>query len=155
MDDDAAPKGGRVEEGVYYHGSPYLFETLRAGSYVTPHRRDAKVFAVPWSTDDLALTEEDTDPTRPPTRLSFKEPPPPDHPIHIYEVRARTKPTHTNTGQSSDWNRVTLDDTPVRLIETLPSWHDELLREHAVMSTVMTEIDGKYHPEPPEDNDHD
>jgi hypothetical protein len=108
-----------------YHGSSQRFQVLKAGQYVTPYREDAAVFAVPW--DSRELVDAGRAGGRPPRQLRFREQPPPDHPIYIYEVIADTKLAPTNTGAQYAWNRTTTQEAPARLVETIPSWHQRFL----------------------------
>ena len=121
---------GRVERRYHGSASPNI-TTLRAGSYVTPYAEDAAVFAVPWSSSELTSAGRDAGAGRPPRRLSFKGDPPPDSPVHIYEVVGPTKPAKTNTGKSYPWNRVTTEDLKVRKVETIPSWRARFLSKTA------------------------
>jgi hypothetical protein len=110
---------------VHYHGSRHRFSVLKAENWVTPYKRDALVFAVPWDSRELKYTGGPGG--RPPQMLDFKpnvflE----DHPIYLYEIRGNVVPALTNTGRNYAWNRKVTQDTRVKLIETIPSWKDLL-----------------------------
>lgn len=116
------------DKKVFYHGSPEKFDTLRAGSWVTPHKEDAFIFGVPWSSDDLTNTGDETG--RPPKKLTFKPGrEPEDQPIYLYEINGDVKPAETNTGVKYDWNHQTIKDLPAKIISVLPSWKKELLNK--------------------------
>lgn len=116
-------------KAVYYHGSPHKLTTLRGGSWVTPHKEDAAVFGAPWGSKDLH--HKGGDDGRPPQQLDFKKEPPKDHPVYVYEVSGNVKPALTNTGREYDWNRQLTAETPVKLVEVIPSWHDRFIRKEA------------------------
>jgi len=107
---------------VSYHGSTKRFDTLRAGSWVTPFKADARSFAVPWDSKQLAPYRSINH--RPPKRLKFKSDTalPKDSPIYIYKIKGEVVPAKTNTGKEYSWNRQITQDTPAVLIETHPSW---------------------------------
>lgn len=112
---------------VYYHGSSKKLESIRAGSWVTPHKEDARSFGVPWSSKDLVNSGWADG--RPPQTLEFKPGKEPDDgPVYVYRVDTpEVKNAKTNTGKSYDWNRQVTKDTPVTLVESHPSWKDKLL----------------------------
>lgn len=110
---------------VMYHGSPHKLTHLRAGSWVTPHRADAAVFGVPWGSDELVGGGGKDG--RPPATLRFKGEPPPDHPVYVYRVDADVVPARTNTGVAYDWNHQVPGRTKVELVDTIPSWKEELM----------------------------
>lgn len=107
---------------VLYHGSIKKFDKLRAGSWVTPYKADARSFAVPWDSNQLAEYESINN--RPPKKLKFKSDAavPNDAPIYIYKVKGKTIPARTNTGRKYDWNRQITEDMFVTLVEQHPSW---------------------------------
>lgn len=108
-----------------YHGSPHRLTHLRAGSWVTPYREDAAVFGVPWSSEELASDGPGNG--RPPQQLKFHGEPPPDHPVYVYRVEGAVRPAATNTGADYDWNHQVTKKTRVKLVETIPSWKEELM----------------------------
>lgn len=105
-----------------YHGSPIKFDTLRAGSWVTPYKQDARSFAVPWDSREL-LNSKSID-GRPPKKLKFKSTAkiPEDQPIFLYKIKRHGIPAETNTGKHYSWNRQITEDSPATLIEQHPSW---------------------------------
>ncbi len=116
------------EHGVFYHGSPHKITSLRAGSWVTPHLDDARIFGIPWSSGDLK-PEHINDPTgRPPKELHFNDEiingdySIPDYPLHVYKVHGPVRSALTNTGKSYDWNRQTTEELPIELVEEHKSW---------------------------------
>ncbi len=112
----------------YFHGSPFPLTSLRAGSYVTPFQEDALRFGIPWSSSNLE-NRGGTD-GRPPLNLVFKPgQQPPDAPVYVYEVHGDVKPALTNTGADYDWNHTTVEDSPLTLAETHPSWMYALTAE--------------------------
>jgi len=119
---------------VHYHGSRRKLTTLKPGSYVTPHKADAAVFAVPWSTGELV--DQGRGGGRPPKKLEFKGKPPKDHPIHIYKVTGELEAADTNTGKRYDWNKKTVGKTKLELVKTIPSWQAKLLKIAGVGSKL-------------------
>jgi len=96
--------GAKKATELFFHGSPHKLTSLRANSYVTPHKEDAAIFSVPWGSKDLKDRGSDPD-GRPPLKLSFKGKPPKDHPVYVYAVTGPVKPALTNTGRHYSWNR--------------------------------------------------
>lgn len=114
------------DKKVFYHGSPNKFDTLNAGSWVTPYKEDAFIFGVPWDSNDLSNTGDESG--RPPKKLEFKPgKTPEDGAVFIYEVTGNVEPASTNTGVNYDWNYRTTEDMPAKLIKTYTSWKKELL----------------------------
>jgi hypothetical protein len=116
------------EHGVFYHGSPHKITSLKAGSWVTPHLDDARIFGIPWGSSDLK-PEHNNDPSgRPPKELHFNDEilngdySIPDYPLHVYKIHGPVKPAATNTGRHYDWNRQTTEELPVELVEEHKSW---------------------------------
>lgn len=138
QDAEGMPKAASVTP--HYHGSPHKLTSLRKGSWVTPHAKDAESFGVPWSSSEIS--DKGGNDGRPPRKLTFKDKTriPPDHPVYVYRVDSYTVPAKTNTGRAYDWNRQVVRDTPVTLVKTIPSWHAELLTktadEHAPQETA-------------------
>lgn len=109
-----------------FHGSPHKLTHLRAGSWVTPHQEDAAVFGVPWSSHELKSTHQKDG--RPPKTLRFKEEAPEDHPVYVYRVaKGDIRPAATNTGANYDWNHQVHGKTKVELVNTIPSWKEQLM----------------------------
>jgi hypothetical protein len=119
----------KIAEAKKYHGARKPLKSLRPGSYVTPYRRDALIFAVPWSSSELKDTGKKGG--RPPRKLRFKKTPPKDHPIYLYEVAAPMKSALTNTGASYSWNRTTTGSAKLKLVKVIPSWQAKLLEKKA------------------------
>ena len=124
----------QVEDRVFYHGSRTKFTELRKNSYVTPYSRDALVFAVPWSSNDLVYAESLSEiEGRPPEYISLKKGHEiEDMPLYLYRVQGvMTSDALTNTGRDYAWNR-TIDEEAseangtLELIRTIPSWKKEL-----------------------------
>jgi hypothetical protein len=116
------------EHGEFYHGSPHKITSLRAGSWVTPYLEDARVFGVPWSSADLSQQHNNDPSGRPPKELHFNDEvlngdyTIPDRPLYVYKIRGSVAPAHTNTGKSYEWNKKTLEELPVELVEEHGSW---------------------------------
>lgn len=112
----------------YYHGSQTPgIKKLRPNTYVTPHKRDAAIFGVPW--DSRELKHNNRSGGRPPKKLVFKSPEkaPKDGPVYIYEtINPTIRSEPTNTGARYDWNKAVTEETPVKLVKTIPSWKKAL-----------------------------
>lgn len=125
----------QIEDRHFYHGSRQKLDNLKKGSYVTPYKHDAAVFAVPWSTSDLLVNHSlSSIKGRPPERLMFKQDNIiEDMPLYVYEIEGiETQEDDTNTGERYSWNRTTLKDASVKdgsmkLVETIPSWKERFL----------------------------
>lgn len=99
-----------------YHGSPFKFDKLRAGSWVTPYKEDALVFGISWDSNDLVdVGSEDG---RPPKILKFKEGKlPASTLVHLYRlIEPKTVPAKTNTGAVYEWNRQVVEDSSVEYL---------------------------------------
>lgn len=125
----------QVEDRHFYHGSRQKLSSLRKGSYVTPYKYDASIFAIPWSTSDLIVNDSlSSIKGRPPEMLFLKDDANiDDMPLYIYKVKnIETQEADTNTGESYPWNRVTKEEASLKnkkmeLIETIPSWKERFL----------------------------
>jgi len=114
----------------YYHGSTKKLDKLKAWSYVTPFKEDAKSFAVPWSSKDLVYTEHETSLVegRPPGNLCFRTNAkiPNDRKIYLYELDSiETISTKTNTGEEYPWNRMLVRECKELNVEVIDSWKKE------------------------------
>lgn len=123
-----------VTKRIFYHGSKDRFSVLHKYSYVTPYKEDAIKFAIPWSSEDLLIKDEDMlKAGRPPKLLRFKrnvkiE----DSKIYLYSVKGiETIPASSNTDKSYPWNRITLKEAEeccksLKLERKIMSWKAEL-----------------------------
>lgn len=123
-----------LSKRVFYHGSRTRFNELNRYSYVTPYKEDAIKFAIPWSSDELLIKDEEmSEIGRPPRYLRFKrgieiE----DSKIYLYSVKGiETISTSSNTGKIYPWNRITLqaaveDEKSLKLEKKIMSWKKEL-----------------------------
>mgnify|MGYP003133953877 CR=1 FL=1 len=125
----------QIEDRIFYHGSREKLKELRKGSYVTPYKNDAMIFAVPWSTEDLNIDYSlSLVKGRPPEMLFLKDNASiEDIPLYLYEVsNVDTERAKTNTGLDYSWNRITkevasIENNKLKLIETIPSWKERFL----------------------------
>jgi hypothetical protein len=123
-----------VSKRIFYHGSKDRFSILNKYSYVTPYKEDAIKFAIPWSSEELLIKDEDMLKVgRPPRFLRFKrnvniE----DSKIYLYSVKGiETISASSNSGKSYPWNRITLKDAEedcksLKLERKIMSWKAEL-----------------------------
>ena len=123
-----------VSKRIFYHGSKDRFSILNKYSYVTPYKEDAIKFAIPWSSEELLVKDEDMLKVgRPPRFLRFKrnvniE----DSKIYLYSVKGiETISASSNSGKSYPWNRITLkaaeeDCKSLKLERKIMSWKAEL-----------------------------
>ena len=119
---------------IFYHGSNKRFNMLKKNSYVTPYKEDAIKFAIPWSSNELLIKDEEMSLLgRPPKLLRFKrnieiE----DSNIFLYSVKGlQTIPTSSNSGYLYPWNRMTLEEASeenksLKLERKILSWKKEL-----------------------------
>ena len=119
-----------VDKRKYYHGSTKKLDKIKAWSYVTPYKEDAKSFAVPWSSSDLVYNEHETSLVegRPPGSLCFRRnvKVPNDRKIYLYELEGvKTISTKTNTGKEYPWNRVLVKECEELNVEVIDSWKKE------------------------------
>ena len=125
----------QIEDRVFYHGSRENLKELRKGSYITPYKNDAMIFAVPWSTDDLDIDYSlSLVKGRPPEMLFLKDTADVDDmPLYLYEVKnINSERAKTNTGFDYAWNRKTkevasIENKKLKLIKTIPSWKERFL----------------------------
>ena len=101
---------------IFYHGSPFKFTQLKAGSWVTPYKEDALVFGVQWDSNDLVDTGGKDG--RPPKILKFKPGRKPENMlVHLYKlVEPKVVPAKTNTGSDYEWNRQVTEDALVEYL---------------------------------------
>lgn len=123
-----------VSKRIFYHGSRERFCVLNKYSYVTPYKEDAIKFAIPWSSEELLVKDEDMCRMgRPPKFLRFKrnvsiE----DSKIYLYSIKGiKTIPTSSNTEKMFPWNRMTIntaseEDKSLKLEKKIMSWKEEI-----------------------------
>ena len=125
----------QIEDRVFYHGSRTNLKELRKGSYITPFKNDACIFAIPWSSNDLLIDYSlSTIKGRPPEMIFLKDKDSvEDLPLYLYKVKnIESERAKTNTGFDYAWNRVTtevasLDNGKLELIEKIDSWKERFL----------------------------
>lgn len=125
----------QIEDRVFYHGSRTNLKDLRKGSYITPFKNDACIFAIPWSSNDLLIDYSlSTIKGRPPEMIFLKDKDNvEDLPLYLYKVKnVESERAKTNTGFDYAWNRVTtevasLDNGKLELIEKIDSWKERFL----------------------------
>lgn len=123
-----------VSKRTFYHGSRERFKELKKYSYVTPYKEDAIKFAIPWSSDELLVKDNEMSKQgRPPRYLRFKRGVDiKDSKIFLYSVKGiETISASTNTGKLYPWNRITLkdaneEDKSLKLEKKILSWQKEL-----------------------------
>ena len=123
-----------ITKRIFYHGSKERFNSLNKYSYVTPYKEDAIKFAIPWSSNELLIRDEEMSSLgRPPRLLRFKrnvdiE----DSKIYLYSVKGiDTICTSSNTGKLYPWNRITISsasekEKSLKLERMIMSWKKEL-----------------------------
>ena len=123
-----------IGKRIFYHGSRKRFNNLNRYSYVTPYKEDAIKFAIPWSSSELLVKDEEMSSLgRPPRFLRFRrdvniE----DSKIYLYSVKGiDTISTSSNTGELYPWNRITIssaseEDKSLKLVKKIMSWKREL-----------------------------
>jgi hypothetical protein len=123
-----------IEKRVFYHGSVKRFNHLDKHSYVTPYKEDAIKFAVPWSSEELLVKDEEMSILgRPPKRLIFKrEVNIKDSKVYLYAVKGvETISAGSNSVKNYPWNRITLKEASedlknLKLEKKIMSWKKEL-----------------------------
>ena len=123
-----------VEKRIFYHGSTKRFDQLNKYSYVTPYKEDAVKFAVPWSSEELLVKDDEMSMLgRPPRRLIFKRDVNiKDNKVYLYAVKGvETISAGSNSGKSYPWNRITLKEASeelknLKLEKKIMSWKKEL-----------------------------
>ena len=123
-----------ISKRIFYHGSNKRFKTLSKYSYVTPYKEDAIKFAIPWSTKELLVSDEEMSKLgRPPRFLYFKKDVDiKDSKIYLYSIKGiETIPAATNTNLLYPWNRITIKDAveeekSLKLEKKILSWKKEL-----------------------------
>ena len=123
-----------VGKRIFYHGSRERFNNLTKYSYVTPYKEDAIKFAIPWSSNELLVKDEEmSNLGRPPRFLRLKrhaniE----DSKIYLYAVKGvDTISTSSNTGKLYPWNRITIssaseEEKSLKLERMIVSWKKEM-----------------------------
>jgi len=119
---------------IFYHGSSKRFDSLNKYSYVTPYKEDAIKFAIPWSSSELLIKDEEMSSLgRPPKCLYFKRGTEiEDSKVYLYSVKGiDTISSGSNTGKIFPWNRITLkeaskENKSLKLEKKIASWKKEL-----------------------------
>lgn len=123
-----------IEKRVFYHGSIKRFNQLDKHSYVTPYKEDAVKFAVPWSSEELLVKDDEMSMLgRPPRRLIFKRGVDiKDSKVYLYAVKGvETISAGSSSGKDYPWNRITLKEATedlksLKLEKKIMSWKKEL-----------------------------
>ena len=123
-----------VKKRMFYHGSKERFKSLNKFSYVTPYKEDAIKFAIPWSTSELLMGDNEMfNLGRPPQRLMFKRGVDiNDSKVYLYSIKGiDTISSGSNTGKVFPWNRITLKEATeegksLKLEKKIMSWKKEL-----------------------------
>ena len=123
-----------IEKRIFYHGSNKRFSELNKYSYVTPYKEDAVKFAVPWSSEELLIKDDEMSMIgRPPRRLIFKRDVDiKDSKIYLYAIKGvETISAGSSSGKSYPWNRITLKNVSeemksLKLEKKIMSWKREL-----------------------------
>ena len=123
-----------VKKRTFYHGSKERFKSLNKFSYVTPYKEDAIKFAIPWSTSELIMGDNEMfNLGRPPQRLLFKSGTNiNDSKVYLYSIKGiDTISSGSNTGKVFPWNRITLKEATeesksLKLEKKIMSWKKEL-----------------------------
>ena len=123
-----------LSKRVFFHGSKERFSSLNKYSYVTPYKEDAIKFAIPWSSEELLVKDEEmSELGRPPRYLRFKRSVEiEDSKIFLYSIKGiETINTSSNTGKIYPWNRITLqnaveEEKSLKLERKINSWKKEL-----------------------------
>ena len=123
-----------VKKRMFYHGSKERFKSLNKFSYVTPYKEDAIKFAIPWSTSELLMGDNEMfNLGRPPQRLLFKRGVDiNDSKVYLYSIKGiDTISSGSNTGKIFPWNRITLKEASeegksLKLEKKIMSWKKEL-----------------------------
>ena len=123
-----------LSKRIFYHGSSERFSELKKYSYVTPYKEDAIKFAIPWSSNELLIKDEEMlSLGRPPKFLKFKrEVEIEDSKIYLYSIKGiETIPASSNTNHLYPWNRITLkeaseEDKSLKLEKKIISWKEEI-----------------------------
>ena len=123
-----------ISKRIFYHGSRERFSNLNKYSYVTPYKEDAIKFAIPWSSSELLIKDEEmSNLGRPPRFLRFRRDVDiEDSKIYLYSVKGiDTISTSSNTGKLYPWNRITISSASeegksLKLVKKIMSWKREL-----------------------------
>ena len=123
-----------ITKRIFYHGSRERFDNLTRYSYVTPYKEDAIKFAIPWSSNELLVKDEEmSNLGRPPRLLRFKRDIDiKDSKIYLYSVKGvDTIGTSSNAGKLYPWNRITLSNASeqgksLKLERMIVSWKKEM-----------------------------
>ena len=124
-----------LKKRVFYHGSSKRFDNLTRYTYVTPYKEDAIKFAIPWSSNELLVKDEEmSNLGRPPRLLRFKRDADiKDSKIYLYSIKGiDTISTSSNTGKIYPWNRITvasasIKDKSLKMVKMIKSWKKELV----------------------------
>lgn len=123
-----------ISKRIFYHGSKERFSNLNKYSYVTPYKEDAIKFAIPWSSSELLIKDEEmSNLGRPPRFLRLRRDVSiEDSKIYLYSVKGvDTISASTNTGNLYPWNRITIsnaseENKSLKLEKKIMSWKKEL-----------------------------
>lgn len=123
-----------LSKRIFFHGSQKRFDCLNKYSYVTPYKEDAVKFAIPWSSKELLVKDDEMFKLgRPPRVLKFKRSIEiSDSKIYLYSIKGiETISTSSNTGKLYPWNRITLKeanekDKSLKLERKIMSWKKDL-----------------------------
>ena len=123
-----------ISKRVFYHGSHSRFNCLNKYSYVTPYKEDAIKFAIPWSSKELLIQDDEMSGLgRPPKVLKFKRNIEiDDSKIYLYSIKGiETISTASGTGKLYPWNRITLKEASekeksLKLERKILSWKKDL-----------------------------
>lgn len=102
---------------IYFHGSPFKFEELRAGSYVCTSKDSALIWGIPWSTlgvmGDPILSQ----------CLRFRRfSEIPETPLFLYSIKSEVIPALTNMGKQYPDVYQTIQPAKVTLEGYWMSW---------------------------------
>ena len=102
---------------------------------MTPYKEDAIKFAIPWSSCELLIQDEEmSNLGRPPRLLRFKRDVNiKDSKIYLYSIKGvDTISTSSNTGKIYPWNRITVasaseKEKSLKMEKMIKSWKKELI----------------------------
>lgn len=123
-----------LKKRIFYHGSSERFDSLTRYTYVTPYKEDAIKFAIPWSSNELLIKDEEmSNLGRPPRHLRFRRDVNiKDSKIYLYSIKGiDTISTSSNTGKIYPWNRITVasaseKEKSLKMEKMIKSWKKEL-----------------------------
>jgi len=124
-----------LKKRIFYHGSNKRLDSLTRYTYVTPYKEDAIKFAIPWSSNELLIKDEEmSNIGRPPRLLRFKRDVNiKDSRIYLYSIKGiDTISTSSNTGKIYPWNRITIasaseKEKSLKMEKMIKSWKKELI----------------------------